>query len=68
MSIAKYTRCTWAGGFFSTVLERFLQPKRNGYLRSKSEEVAGFYNGITIIIETNNPHFKVRRNAKYFVS
>ncbi len=22
----KYTRCVWAGGFFSTVLERFLQP------------------------------------------
>ncbi len=30
--------------------------------------IAGLYNGVTIIIETDNPRFKVRRNAKYFVS
>ena len=30
--------------------------------------IAGLYNGVTIIIETHNPRFKVRRNAKYFVS
>jgi hypothetical protein len=51
---------------FSAVLERFLQPTCSGCLRSKSEEVAGLYNGVTIIIETNNPYFKVRRNAKIF--
>jgi hypothetical protein len=69
MSIAKYTRhCTWAGGTFSVVLERFLRPRRSGCLRSTSEKVAGLYYGVTIIIETDNPRFKVRRNAKYFVS
>ncbi len=30
--------------------------------------IAGLYNEVTIIIETDNPYFKVRRNAKYFVS
>jgi hypothetical protein len=53
---------------FSAVLERFLQPRHSGCLRSKPEEVAGLYNGVTIIIETNNPRLKVRRNAEYFVS
>ena len=45
---------------FSAVLERFLQPTCSGCLRSISEEVAGLYNGVTIIIETNNPRFNVR--------
>jgi hypothetical protein len=53
---------------FSAVLERFLQPRHSGCLRSKSEDVAGLYNGATIIIETNNPCFKVRRNENYFIS
>ncbi len=40
--------------FLPAVLERFLQPMCSRCLRSKSEEVAGLYNGVTIIIETNN--------------
>jgi hypothetical protein len=30
--------------------------------------IAWLYNGVTIIIETNNSRFKVRRNEKYVVS
>jgi hypothetical protein len=69
MSIAKYThRCTWAGGTFFRCLRKVPPAQAQRGLRSKSEEVAGLNNGVTIIIETNNPRFKVRRNAKYFVS